>query len=88
MVVAQDKIESQKGTLTFKFVDLYGKIVKTVTQRINEGIYDVPYEHLGLKKDNVKFVLGANVVGGVSGGLTVTIKSQQDKVVMIVIDVK
>lgn len=29
VVVAQDKIESQKGTLTFKFVDLYGKIVKT-----------------------------------------------------------
>ncbi|UYI02456.1 hypothetical protein [Streptococcus thermophilus] len=59
-----------------------------MTQRINEGTYDVPYEHLGLTKDNVKLVLGANVVGGVSGGLTVTIKAQQDKVVMIVIDVK
>ncbi|WP_157769898.1 hypothetical protein [Streptococcus thermophilus] len=53
MAVAKDKIESQKGTLTFKFVDRYGKNVKTVTQRINEGTYDVPYEHLGLTKDNV-----------------------------------
>ena len=84
----QDKIESQKGTVTFKFVGLDAKIVKTVTLRIKEGNYYVTYEHLGLTKDNIKYVLGAKVVGGVSGGLTVTIEAQKDTEVMILIDVK
>ena len=85
---AQDKIESQKGTVTVKFVGLDAKIVKTVTHRIKEGNYYVTYEHLGLTKDNIKYVLGAKVVGGVSGGLTVTIEAQKDTEDMIVIDVK
>ncbi|ARR88266.1 FmtB protein (plasmid) [Lactococcus lactis subsp. lactis bv. diacetylactis] len=81
----QDTIESHKGTVTFTFVGPDAKIVKMVTQSIKEGNVYVTYKQLGLTKDQVKFVLGAKVVGGVSGGLTVTIEAQKDKPVMILI---
>ena len=85
----KNKIESQKGigTVTFSVRRITdGKPVKTLKQRIKEGTYDVTYEYLGLTKDNVKYVRGANFVG--SGGLTVTIKAQKDTEVIIWINVK
>ena len=72
--VAQDKIESQKGTVTFNVVGFDGKVVKTVTQRIMEGNYSVTLKDLGLTGSNIIFV---------SGDLTGTIKAQELKTVKI-----
>lgn len=72
--VAQDKIESQKGTITFQVVGLDGKVVTTVTQRIMEGNYSVTLKDLGLTGSNIVFV---------SGDLTGTIKAQELKTVKI-----
>jgi len=72
--VAQDKIESQKGTVTFNVVGFDRKVVKTVTQRIMEGNYSVTLKDLGLKGSNIVFV---------SGDLTGTIKAQERKTVNI-----
>ena len=72
--VAQDKIESRKGTVTFNVVGFDGKVVKTVTQRIMEGKYSVTLKDLGFT--------GSNIVV-VSGDLTGTIKAQELKTVKI-----
>ena len=72
--VAQDKIESQKGTVTFQVVGLDGQVVTTVTQRIMEGNYAVTLNDLGLTGSNIVFQ---------SGDLTGTIKAQERKTVKI-----
>ena len=72
--VAQDKIESQKGTVTFNVVGFDGKVVKTVTQHIMQGDYSVTLKDLGLKGSNIVLV---------SGDLTGTIKAQEHKTVKL-----
>ena len=72
--VAQDKIESRKGTVTFNVVRFDGKVVTMVTQRIMEGKYSVTLKDLGLTGSNIVIV---------SGDLTGTIKAQELKTVKI-----
>ena len=70
---AQDKIESQKGTVTFNIVGFDDQKVAVVERRIVEGPYTVTLKDLGLN-DNIVFV---------SGDLTGTVKAQENKIVQI-----
>ena len=70
---AQDKIESQKGTVTFNIVGFDDQKVAVVERRIVEGPYTVTLKDLGLN-DNILFV---------SGDLTGTVKAQENKIVQI-----
>ena len=71
---AQDKIESQKGTVTFNIVGLDGQTVDVVEKRIVEGAYTVTLKDLGLAYYNIIFV---------SGDLTGTVKAQENKISQI-----
>ncbi len=70
---AQDKIESQKGTVTFKIVGFDDQTVAIVERRIVEGAYKVTLKDLGLN-DNIVFIWG---------DLTGTVKAQENKIVQI-----